>query len=189
MQESRLQQLSADLKSELSAGSLTQLKAMVADFMQQLRDSMLRQSQSHPNAALPLEFATESLPQVGHLGYHQSSIQAAPQEQLQADAKETHEHLSRSRALSDQIEACLSVDMAQSQQQSVAQSVLTEDEIELALPESRASSGIEEEEGLAASRAAESVAESVSDFQYSVDFEGSIHRSPVSGFRSPAPGE
>ena len=69
-----------------------------------------------------------------------------------------------------------------------AQSAVSESEIELDLAESRASSVIIEEE-VAAMHMAESVAESVSDFQYSLDFEGSVHRSPLSGFRSPIHGE
>ena len=69
-----------------------------------------------------------------------------------------------------------------------AQSVVSENEIELDLAESRASSVIIEEE-VAAMHMAESVAGSVSDFQYSLDFEGSVHRSPLSGFRSPIHGE
>ena len=74
-----------------------------------------------------------------------------------------------------------------SSRHSRAQSVLTESEAELSLTESRVSSVIAEEE-VAGTHMAESVAESVSDFQYSMDFESSIHRSPLSGFRSPAAG-
>ena len=69
-----------------------------------------------------------------------------------------------------------------------AQSVITESEIELELAESRASSVTIEQE-VAATHMAESVAESVSDFKYSMDFEGSVHRSPMSGLRSLIHGE
>ena len=77
----------------------------------------------------------------------------------------------------------------QSGQQSHAHSILTESEIERDQPKSQAGSEVEEEEGAAAAHTAESVVESVSDFQYSMDFESSIHRSPPSGFRSPIFGE
>ena len=175
-----------DLRSELSSGSLSQLTGMISDFMQQLKDSVSRQGQIHAAADVSLGFHPESLPQMGNLAAWASSsstqaVLAAPQAQQYHISKER-------RRGAVQEESVLLQGAAQSQQQTAAQSVTTEDEIELDLPESRACSVIEEEAGLA-SGAAESVAESVSDFQYSMDFEGSIHRSPTSGFRSPVPGQ
>jgi len=175
-----------DLRSELSSGSLSQLKGMISDFMQQLKDSVSRQGQIQLVADVSLGSHPEPLPQMGNLAARSSSsstqaVLAGPQAQRYHVSKER-------RRGAVQEESALLQGAAQSQQQMAAQSVATEDEIELDLPESRASSVIEEEAGLA-SRAAESVAESVSDFQYSMDFEGSMLRSPISGFRSPVPGQ
>ena len=186
VQEARLQQLSMDLRSELSSGSLSQLKGMISDLMQQLKDSVSRQGQIQLVADVSLGSHPEPLPQMGNLAARSSSsstqaVLAGPQAQRYHVSKER-------RRGAVQEESALLQGAAQSQQQMAAQSVATEDEIELDLPESRASSVIEEEAGLA-SRAAESVAESVSDFQYSMDFEGSMLRSPISGFRSPVPGQ
>ena len=185
VQEARLQQLSMDLRSELSSGSLSQLKGMISDFMQQLKDSVSRQGQIQPDTAVSLG-SPEPLPQMGNLaaGASSSSTQAV----LPGPQARQHHVSQKTRRGAVQEESALLQGAAQSQQQTAAQSVTTEDEIELDLPESPASSVIEEEAG-PASRAAESVAESVSDFQYSMDFEGSMHRSPMSGFRSPVPGQ
>ncbi len=175
-----------DLRSELSSGSLSQVKGMISDFMQQLKDSVSRQGQTQSAADVSLGSHPEPLPQMGNLVARASSsstqaVLSAPQVQAYHVSKER-------RRGAVQEESALLQGAAHSQQQTAAQNVTTEDEIELDLPESRASSVIEEEAGLA-SRAAESVAESVSDFRYSTDFEGSIHRSPTSGFRSPVPGQ
>lgn len=175
-----------DLRSELSSGSLSQLKGMVSDFMQQLKDSVSRQGQIQSDADVSLGSHPESLPQMGNLAAWASSsstqaVLVGPQAQQYYVNKER-----RRRAVQE--ESALLQGASQSEQQTAAQSITTEDEIGLDLPESRASSVIKEEAGLA-SRAAESVAESVSDFQYSMDFEGSVHRSPMSGFRSPVPGQ
>lgn len=174
-----------DLRSELSSGSLSQLKGMISDFMQQLKDSVSRQGQIQ--SADEATFGSlEPLPQMGNLAARASS---SPTHAVLTGSQAQQYHVSKDRRRGAvQEESALLQGAAQSQQQTAAQSVTTEDEIELDLPESRASSVIEEEEGLA-SKAAESVAESVSDFQYSMDFEGSVHRSPMWGFRSPVPGQ
>jgi hypothetical protein len=174
-----------DLRSELSSGSLSQLKGMISDFMQQLKDSVSRQGQIQ--SADEVSFGSlEPLPQMGNLAARASS---SPTHAVLTGSQAQQYHVSKDRRRGAvQEESALLQGAAQSQQQTAAQSVTTEDEIELDLPESRASSVIEEEAGLA-SRAAESVAESVSDFQYSMDFEGSMLRSPISGFRSPVPGQ
>ena len=153
--------------------------------MQQLTDSMSRQSLTHPTAS-PLGSYPE---QLGNMTVHHASPSAhlAPHRQLESHAGEHHVSIDKPREQA-QAEARAPVDTASLQQQSLAQSMISEDEIELDLPESRASSVIEEEAGLA-SRAAESVAESVSEFQYSMDFEGSVYKSPMSGIRSPMPGQ
>ncbi len=175
-----------DLRSELSSGSLSQLKGMISDFMQQLKDSVSRQGQVRSAAHVPLGSHSQVLPQMGNLAAQASSsstqaVLAGPQAQQYHVSKER-------RRGAVQEELALLQGAVQPQQQTAAQSVTTEGEIELDLPESRASSVVEEEAG-PASRAAESVAESVSDFQYSMDFEGSVHRSPMSGLESPVPGQ
>ncbi len=186
VQEARLQQLSMNLRSELSSGSLSQLKGMISDFMQQLKDSLLRQGHIQSAADVSLGSHPEPLPQMGNLAARASSLSTRA---VLAGPHAQHYHVNKERKRGAvQEESALLQGAAQSQQQTAGQSVTTEDEIELDLPESRASSVIEEEAGLA-SRAAESVAESVSDFQYSMDFEGSMHRSTMSGFRSPVPGQ
>ena len=186
MQEARLQQLNTDLRSELSSGSLAQLKEMISDFMQQLTDSMSRQGLTHPSAAYPLRSYPEQLGDLT-VDHASSSAHSAPHHQLEFHAGKHHVSIDKPREQA-QAEARAPVDTASLQQQSLAQSMISEDEIELDLPESRASSVIEEEAGLA-SRAAESVAESVSEFQYSMDFEGSVYKSPMSGIKSPMPGQ
>ena len=174
-----------DLRSELSSGSLSQLKGMISDFMQQLKDSVSRQGQIQSADEATFN-SLEPLPQMGNLAAQASS---SPTHAVLTGSQAQQYHVSKDRRRGAvQEESALLQGAAQSQQQTAAQSVTTEDEIELDLPESPASSVIEEEAG-PASRAAESVAESVSDFQYSMDFEGSMHRSPMSGFRSPVPGQ
>ena len=183
MQDARLKQLSADLRSNLDLGSLKELKEMVSHLVQQLRDSVVKQAhtqrQTQPSFAstqprepqLLLEPADLPVLSAGSLCQEGRGITPpdppgtapAPHGQYK-DAEVSSSRRSR------------------------AQSVLSESEIELDLAESQASSVMIEEE-VAAMHMAESVAESVSDFQYSMDFEGSIHRSPLSGFRSPIHGK
>lgn len=186
MQEARLQQLNTDLRSELSSGSLAQLKEMISDFMQQLTDSMSRQGLTHPSAGYPLGSYPEQLGDLT-VPHASSSVHSAPHHQRESHAGQHHVITDNTRRQA-QAGASVSVHTARLQQQSLAQSMISEDEIELDLPESRASSVIEEEAGLA-SRDAESVAESVSEFQYSMDFEGSVYKSPMSGVKSPTPGQ
>ncbi len=188
MQEARLQQLSVDLRSEVSSGSLTELKDMISNFMQELKDSMLRQSQTQPSVAFSLGSQTEPLSQLGAVANDESPAEVAPVRQRRDHSNNEHDSVSRRRSRPAPEEARLSSNLVHSQNRSLDQSVITEDDIELDLPESHASS-IPEEGGLAASPNAVSVAESVSDLQYSMDFEGSIYRSPMSGFQSPAPGD
>lgn len=181
MQDARLKQLSTDLRSDLNSSCLTQLKELVSDLVQQLNDSMARQAQTYrqtqPTLALTLgheaspSLETADLPKepAGRPKQHHAH-EAAPLDPIHGHPRHFgHEEAFFSR-------------------HSRAQSVLTECEADPGLAESRVSSVIAEEE-VAASHMAESVAESVSDFQYSMDFESSIHRSPLSVFRSPAAGE
>ena len=185
MQHARLKQLSTDLRSDLNSGSLTQLKEMVSDLVQQLRDSMAKQAHlprqpSHaptrPHEPLlllePADLPSSSSPQ-------QPSARPLRQEGQGVSPPDPMGEASRWQYKDEEISAS---------RRSHAQSVVSENEIELDLAESRASSVIIEEE-VAAMHMAESVAGYVSDFQYSLDFEGSVHRSPLSGFRSTIHGE
>ena len=218
MQEARLQQLSMDLKSDLNASSLTQLKELVSDFMQQLKDSMARQTQTQTRSQTLIDTPAQLQVQAQTQAQKQAQTQPSLAVTLQPEplslldttglpsssspqAEDTYnrrlhsqsgqgdppDQLSRRRPASSPLQG--SDNEMPSYQQSRAQSVIAESEIELDLPESQASSVIEEEVGMAAADAAESVAESVSDFQYSMEFDSSIHRSPLSAFRSPTSGE
>ena len=223
-QEAKLHQLSIDLKSELTSGSLAQLKHMVSEFMQQLRDSTSRQSHTDalgsgsplglpaqptahhtlsanhglglsPESALQL--AASGQPQLGLLagpiaphtaptGLHSAkSSTFAPHP---SSSRELQPDSSITNATAQQLDSSNSI-QPQSEHAYAAESVLTEDDIELDLPQTEADSTIEEEAGLAGSAAAESVAESVSDIQYSMYFEDSAQRSPISAYRSAAPGD
>ena len=188
MQDARLKQLSSDLRSDLNSSSLTQLKEMVSELVQQLRDSMTQQAHTHrqtqPSLALTLGPQPLPLLETAH------PLPSSPEElptgivlqsgQGVAPPDPKSEKPGGSRQCED--EEALSFSMSR------GQSVLTESEIELDLAESRASSVMVEEE-VSATHMAESVAESVSDFQYSMDFESSIHKSPLSGLRSPVQSE
>ena len=191
-QEAKLQQLSIDLKSELTSGSLTELKQMVSDFMQQLKDSMSRQAQmplqvlhptlGSPSASLPNhssspnpvglpahpipQFAPSEFPVSTHAAEGAVS-QMPPKPDLSNTHVPTDSIIRPSGQTSGGQEqnAVSNITPHSDSMQKAASVLLSEDEIELDLPESQATSVIEEEFGLAGSGAAESVAESVSDFQ------------------------
>lgn len=189
MQDARLKQLSSDLRSDLNSSCLTQLKELVSDLVQQLRDSMARQAPTHrqtqPSLALMLEPPASPLLNTADLLASSSSQEPSRRPTRQDVHKATpHDPSPTMPGVSMHRED----EEARSPRPSRAQSVLTEIEAEFGLAGSRVSSVIAEEEA-AATHMAESVAESVSDFQYSMDFQSSIHRSPLSGFRSPASGE
>lgn len=186
LQDARLKQLSTDLRSDLNSSCLTQLKELVSDLVQQLKDSMARQAQPHrqTHPTLALTLGCDASPSVGPTDLLSLSLP----EELSRRPKQHHAHEAAPLDPTHGDPRHFGHEEVLSSRQSCAQSVLTDSETELGLAESQASSVIAEEE-VAATHMAESVAESVSDFQYSMDFESSIHRSPLSGFRSPAAGE
>ena len=198
VQEARLQQLSMDLRSDLNSCSLTQLKDMVSDFMQQLKDSMARQAlmqrqtQGQTGHSMAPGLQPEPLPNLDAETTHSSSHpQRFSTKQLQLHSMQGVSPLHPSTEGSPRSRQEQAENM-QLHTHSRTGSVMTESEIELDLAESQASSEIEEEAAASGAHHAatvESVAESVSDYQYSMDFESSIHRSPLSGFRSPTPGK
>ena len=194
VQEARLHQLTLDLRSDLNSSSLSELKEMVSDFMQQMKDSMARQAQTQghtdPRPILGLQQETLTLSDILVLQpasspQDQSIRHLHPHGRHRLGPVDPKEGRRTGLISSKQQEA----EEVQSGQYSRAHSVLTESEIELDLSTSQAGSEIKEEQQAAAGHSAESVAESVSDVRYSMDFESSIHRSPLSGFRSPVFGE
>ena len=210
MQESKLRQLSVDLKSELTSGSLTEFKQMVSDFMQELKDSMSRQTQMpvqmvhptpgssntspprHSSSPTPLGLPAQPIPQLALSDLTQSPHTAeGPASHMLPVLGSSKTYAPSNSVIGEDgfKQDALSNITPQTDSMHIGESTLSEDDIELNLPESQATSVIEEEFGLAGSRAAESVAESVSDFQYSMTFEGSAQRSPASVYRSPAPGD
>ena len=186
MQDARLKQLSTDLRSDLNTNSLTHLMEMVSDLVQQLRDSMAKQA--HPQRQTQPSYASARPP--GPLllleppDLPSSSLPEEASARPLCQGVTPPDPTGRAPAPCRQYED----EEVSTSRRSHAQRVLSESEIELDLEQSHASSNIIEEE-VATIHMAESVAESVSDLQYSMDFEGSVHRSPLSGFRSPMLGE
>lgn len=185
MQDARLKQLSTDLRSDLNSGSLTQLKEMVSDLVQQLQDSMVKQAYTHRQTQ-PSLAATQPREPLLLLEPADLPSSLLIEEPSARPLWQDGEGITPPDPTGSALAPCGQYKDQESA--SSRRSVLTESEIELDLAESQASSVMIEEE-VAATHMAESVAESVSDFQYSMDFEGSVHRSPLSGFRSPMHGE